>query len=191
MSSTIINIINEFQSESKKLYWDGSKFEPLLKMSSDKRGEFGERIINDKVQELTDLSVEWDGNKNVGRPDGDIWDILINNYRVEVKFAMRGSTQETWQHEKITEENCWDKVIFVDLDFSGIWFTIQDYGQIPYGDEKHEITGTKSTFHLGAWKFDLSPTKIKKLEEKGFSIYYDIQNPDDKKLSNFLNKHLG
>lgn len=192
MNTTVLNIINEYSKKSKKqTYWDGSQFEPMLKLSSDERGEIGEKIINDLVIKLTDLDVEWEQNQNVGRTDGDIWDILINNQRTEVKLAMRGSTKATWQHEKIVEEKCWDKIIFIDLDYNGIWFSIQNYGQIPYGDDKHEITGTKSTYHLGGWKFDLSPTKIKKLEEKGLSMYYDIQNPDDKKLSNFLNKHLG
>ena len=167
MSTTVINIINEYSKKSKKQsYWKGSKFESMMKLSSDERGEIGEKIINDLINELTDLPVVWEQNQNVGRIDGDIWDILINNKRTEVKLAMRGSTKPTWQHEKIVEEECWDKIIFIDLDYNGIWFSIQSYGQIPYGDNKHEITDTKSTYHLGGWKFDLSPTKINKLMKK-------------------------
>lgn len=191
MSSTVLNIINEYSKKSKKQsYWEGSQFESMLKLSSDERGEIGEKIINDLVGELTDLPVEWEQNQNVGRTDGDIWDILINNQRTEVKLAMRGSTNPTWQHEKIVEEKCWDKIIFIDLDYNGIWFSIQSYGQIPYGDNKHEITGTKSTYHLGGWKFDLSLTKINKLKASGYSIYYDLSNPNLEELANFFNKHL-
>lgn len=191
MLDTVLGIINEFVEKSKKQsYWEGSRFEPMLKLGSDERGEMGEKLINNLMIELTDLPVEWEQNQNIGRIDGDIWDILINNHRTEVKLAMRGSTKVTWQHEKIVEEECWDKIIFIDLDYNGIWFSIQNYGQIPYGDNLHKITGTKSTWHLGGWKFDLSPRKIDKLMQKGYSFYYDMDNPNKDGLSKFFNKHL-
>ena len=191
MSVIVKNIIKEKVSKSlKQDFWDGSEFEPLLKLGSDERGEIGEQIINDLVKDLTEYVVVWEGNKNTGRKDGSIWDILINSFRTEVKTAMRGSKTFTWQHEKIVEDKCWDKLIFVDIDYSGIWFTVQNYGQIPYGNNTHEITGTKSTYHLGAWKFDLSPTKIKKLEKMGNSLYYDIKNPNNNELKYFLEYHF-
>jgi hypothetical protein len=191
MSTIIKNIINEKVLKSlKQHFWSGSEFEPLLKLGSDERGEIGEQIVNDLVKDLTEFIVVWEGNKNTGRQDGSIWDILINGFRTEVKTAMRGSKNSTWQHEKIVEDMCWDKLIFVDIDYSGIWFTIQNYGQIPYGNNTHKVTGTKSTYHLGGWKFDLSTTKIKKLETMGYSLYYDIKNPNNHELITFFEKHF-
>jgi hypothetical protein len=191
MSSIVTNIIKEKTlKSSKEDYWNGSKFEPLLKLGSDERGEIGEQIVNELIKDLTEYIVIWEQNKNTGREDGSIWDILINSYKTEVKAAMRGSKNLTWQHEKIVEEQCWDKIIFVDFDYSGIWFTVQNYGQIPYGDNKNEITGTKSTWHLGGWKFDLSPTKIEKLTQKGYSMFYNIEDPNNEELKTFFEHHF-
>lgn len=184
------NIDTFISKSNKKNYWEGSTFERLLEIGPDERGEWGEKTVNDILIEYVNITTEWEGNQNTGREDNTVWDILINGYRTEVKTAMRGSTTTSWQHEKITEENCWEKLIFVDIDYNGIWFTVQNYGQIPYGESKHDITKTKSTYHLGGWKFDLSPTKIKKLKDKGYSFYHDINNPDLNSLSEFFNKHF-
>ena len=162
----------------------------MLKLSSDERGELGEKILFDVISKQTNLPVEWEGNKNTSRNDGSIWDININGYRVEVKTAMRGTSTAVWQHEKIVEENCWDKVIFFDFNHSSIWITVQDHSQMPFNNDRHKILNKKSTFHLGGWKFDLTESQIKKLENEGYSINIDINQPNNESISEFIIRHF-
>jgi len=191
MNSLINETINEYVSKSKKKdYWSGSLFEPLLKLGSDERGELGEKIVNNLFMELTNLNIIWEGNQNINRDDGSIWDILINDHRTEIKTAMRNTSSAVWQHEKIVEYNCWDKVLFFDIDYHGIWFTTQNYGQIPFNNELHRLLKKKSTYHLGAWKFDLSLKQLKTLRDNKFSIFYDIRNENTEELKNFLHYHF-
>ena len=187
---TIETLIEEYVAKSKKHFWDGSPFERLLKLGLDERGEWGENLIYTILSSMTDLDIIWEGSKNTYREDGSIWDILIYKWKTEIKTAMRGSTQDTWQHEKIVETHCWDKIIFIDLDYNGIWFTIQDYSQIPFGESKHEILGIKSTECKGGWKFDLSGYRISKLKESGYSFYLDMGNKDFNKLTEFFKFHF-
>jgi hypothetical protein len=187
---TIKNLISEYVSKSKKHYWDGSPFEPLLKLGLDERGEFGENLVNTLLKNETSLDVHWEGNKTIDREDGSIWDILISSYRTEVKTAMRGSEKDTWQHEKIVESPCWNKIIFVDLEYNGIWFTVQNHDDIPFGDSKHEILGVKSTPCKAGWKFDLSGYRISQLKNVGCSFFYDMDNVDNKGLKDFFEHHF-
>lgn len=191
MAEIITNLVNEFANRSKKKdYWSGSVFEPLLAIGSDERGELGEKIIYEIFSKYTKFKVSWDGNKNIARKDGSIWDILVNIFTNEVKTAMRGSTSATWQHEKIVEANCWDKIIFIDIDYSSIWFTVQNHSQIPFNDSKHEILGKKSTYHLGGWKFDLSLRQLKILEKEGYSFEYQMDGSNLDELIAFLIRHF-
>jgi hypothetical protein len=189
--SLVLNLVEEYSKKSKKKnYWKGSPFESLLELSSDERGKLGEDLMKRLCNEVLGYESLWEGDKNVGRKDGSIWDILIKQKRTEIKFAMRGSSTPMWQHEKIKEEPIWDKIIFIDIDYDGVWFTIQNYGDIPYGDEKHKITNTKSTQHLGDWKFDLSLVRISKLHKMGYSYRLDIKKPDYDQLKCFFDTHF-
>ena len=193
----ITNLISNYVSKSKKNFWDGSPFEPLLKVGLDERGEWGEELIYTILTNETSLDVHWEGNKNTDREDGSIWDILISSigvetksFRTEVKTAMRGSSKDTWQHEKIVESPCWDKIIFIDLDYNGIWFTVQNHNDIPFGNSKHKILDIVSTPCKGGWKFDLSGHRISKLQDIGCSYYYDMNTNDNEKLKEFFEFHF-
>ncbi len=186
----ITQLISEYISKSKKNFWHGSPFEPLLRLGLDERGEWGEKLIETIISCYTTMSVVWKGNKTTSREDGSIWDILISLKRTEIKTAMRGSDKDTWQHEKIVEEPCWEKIIFLDLDYNGIWFTVQNHDDIPFGNSKHKLLGVKSTPCKGGWKFDLSGSRISKLEKKGYSFYYDMNNGNNDKLKEFFEFHF-
>jgi hypothetical protein len=178
------------EKSKRKDYWSGSYFEKFLNLSSDEKGQYGEELIKNLFEQLTSIFVEWEGNTNVGRKDGSIWDILINNYKTEIKMAMLTFSSGIWQHEKLVEDCCWDKVIFVDVDYSGIWFTVQNHSQIPFHTSKHSILNKKSTWHLGGWKFDLTEQHLKKLEKHGMSFYLEMKNMDLNGLKVFFEKHF-
>ena len=189
--SLISNLIEQYTTDCKKKnYWLGSDFEKLLSLSSDARGKWGEELIFRLLTMYTCLKVEWEGDKNTNREDGSIWDIFINFFETEIKTAMKNSSSDMWQHEKIVQAEVWKKTIFVDIEYSGIWFTVQNYGDIPYGEERHKILNKKSTFHLDGWKFDLSKKHILKLQSSGCSFYYDVKNPDVEGFKSFFGYHF-
>lgn len=187
----IHNLIERYTKDCKKKnYWSGSDFEKLLNLSSDARGKWGEELLYQLITLYTCLKVEWEGDKNTSREDGSIWDIFINFFETEVKTAMKNSSSDVWQHEKIVEAPVWKKTIFVDIEYSGIWFTVQNYGDIPYGKDKHKILNKKSTFHLDGWKFDLSKNHISKLQSLGYSFFYDVKKPNNEGLKLFFETHF-
>jgi hypothetical protein len=135
------------------------------------------------------------------KQENGIWDILIKliptDKRLEVKTAFKDTSDDKWQHDNIYQEDYWDVIIFVDVDYDKIYFTIQDREDIPFDNDGHKILkgkgdngGKKSTRHLSAWKFDLNRTHLGILEKHGFTYELQISNPDYESLNNFLNKHI-
>lgn len=187
----IEDLLDSYVKNSKrKNYWAGSQFENLIELSSDEKGLYGEELIQKLFLKLTSKSIIWEKNSNVGRKDGSIWDIQIDNYRTEIKTAMLTPSSGIWQHEKLVQDDCWDKVIFVDIDYSGIWFTIQSHFEIPFHESKHKILNKKSTWHLGGWKFDLTKKHLEKLEKHNTSFFLDMRNKDFDGLKMFFEEHF-
>lgn len=176
-------------------YWSGSKFHPLIIQTSDARGVWGEEFIHILLK-MAEVDSDWNKDKNVNHNDGGIWDILVfEKIRLEVKTAFRDTQSPKWQHDNIYQEDYWDKIIFVDVDFDKVYITYQNRSDIPFGDDGHKILtgrgrngGKKSTRHLSAWKFDLNINQIKILERYGFTFTLDINNPDYDNLSKFIKK---
>lgn len=166
--------------------WVGSPFEFLQDLSSDEIGRWGENVAYSLINELTNYKVVWDKDKNIKNRDGSIYDIFVNLYRLETKTATKGTKSDKWQHENLYEENVWDKIIFIDVNLFGIYFTIMNHADIPFGDSKHLLLNKKSTRHLSGWKFDLTLNQIKKLENNGDTFYYDWNNPNEEGLKKFL-----
>ena len=184
------NLIEKYVTNSKKNFWDGSPFNRLLKLGIDERGKLGEELVCQLLRAYTILTCIWDGDKNTSRKDGTIWDIFIQIFESEIKTAMRGSSVATWQHEKIVQEQVWKKIVFVDFDYRGIWFTVQNYSDIPFEKQTHKILGKKSTKCKGGWKFDLTIKHILTLEKLGYSFYYDVNNPDLQGFKKFFELHF-
>lgn len=196
----IERLIEKYSYKNKrKEFWKGSKFEPLIEQTSDARGNWGEELIYTQFTSA-DIDCVWTKDTNVKQKNG-IWDILIKllpkDKRLEVKTAFKDTNDDKWQHDNIYEEDYWDMIIFVDVDYDKIYFTIQNKEDIPFDCDGHKILtgqgnngGKKSTRHLSAWKFDLNRKQLGILEEHGFTYKLDINNPDYESLNNFFDRHI-
>lgn len=188
-SKNLIEKVKIVTLENSSNIWVNSPFEFLrTTLTSDERGKWGENLAYELIKGLTDYEVIWDGDRNIKRKDGSIYDILVNDKRVEVKTATKGSKNDVWQHDNIYEENVWDIILFIDVNLYGIYFTIMNHSDIPFGTDKHKILNKQSTRHLSAWKFDLTINQIKTLEKHNISFYYDYNNPDEIEFKKFLTK---
>jgi hypothetical protein len=203
---TILEIIKERAEKSKpkpNVYniWENSPFEePIKGRTSDERGYYGEGLVNDCVSKLTNFECKWLRDSNTSQEDG-IYDILINGYRTEVKTASASLDKKTgkilykFQHENIYKENVWDKLVLVDIEPNGVYWTILNHSEMNF-EGRHPILKTSATKHLSAYKFDTAySTKSKngcnlnRGITAGITIYVP-NNADSSELSSFLIKHL-
>lgn len=184
--------------ENRKDIWEDSPFRQITLLSNDERGKWGEEFVANLIKNLTDLTVEWNGDNNTNQDDG-VYDIMVSNVsneiknRIEVKTASRGSgTDANWQHENVYASNKWDKLIFFDFDLFGFYLTIIDYKDMKF-DVRHPIFGRKPTLRNNQddkYKVDFGIQQQKRGLVSGHTFWYDISNPDEEGLKQHLIKHL-
>ncbi len=197
------NLLNELKTETlqnTQNLWEDSEFEYVVNdtPTPDARGRWGESFINKLIKEYTTFVSVWLKDSNTSHQNGSIYDILINNYRVEVKTATPGFDSKNnklkyhWQHENIYEKNVWDKLVLLDIEPYGFYITIINHGDMVFGDVKHNIFKKKSTDHLSGWKFDMSRKSLTRGIDGGLTIYISMKEVEtcSEKLSSFLNKHF-
>ena len=170
-------------------YWAGSTFEDVASLGADKRGQWGEDVLERVLTEIG-FDVSGTGNDNTGNSDGSVFDMLVNENRVEVKCSI---SPDNWQHENIYSENKWDKIVFVDVTYDNIYFTVLDYNEMVF-DTRHPILNRKPTLRQAredAYKFDFGTATLRKGLAGGITFDYDMSNPDEEGLSSFFNERLG
>lgn len=193
-----LTILKETISDSvlklrQRNYWKGSIFEEIVQLSNDERGKWGEETLFKFIKALTPYNVEWDEDKNISNNDGvyDIWIIFFDGkkVRIEVKTSGIGNGKTiSWQHENIYSSEKWDKLAFIDFDYSKIWITVLNYSDMSF-HSRHKVFGTKPTLRNDQsdkykWNFGLKQLRLGM--EYNYTFCYDTENPDDKKLSKFL-----
>lgn len=193
-------MINLIEETKKALYikrktniWTNSVFEFLTDgFTSDERGFWGENFFQNVIKNYTKFNVLWDKDNNTAPSDG-VYDMTINKYRTEIKTAMKGTSDDNWQHDSIKEKEDWDKLVFVDLHPNGnIFFTCINSCDMVYGNDKHNIFGRKSSKCKDGHKFDFSNASHQKGISYELTIKCNVNNKDDTiKLSKFLDKHFG
>lgn len=149
-----LTILKETISDSvlklrQRNYWKGSIFEEIVQLSNDERGKWGEETLFKFIKALTPYNVEWDEDKNISNNDGvyDIWIIFFDGkkVRIEVKTSGIGNGKTiSWQHENIYSSEKWDKLAFIDFDYSKIWITVLNYSDMSF-HSRHKVFGTKPT----------------------------------------------
>ncbi len=172
--------------------WKGSVFHKLLPLSSDERGRWGEDYFHRLMTEHTPYKVEWDGDSNTEPEDG-IYDMKIthiNSLRTELKTAMKGTKNNSWQHDVIKEEEFFDRLVFLDLRPEEIiQITVIKNTEMVYGT-RHPIFEKKSSPCKGGWKFDMSNATLRRGINAGLTYIHDLKNPNNTELSTFLSRHF-
>lgn len=191
LKKTIADATEKLRSRD---YWNGSIFEEVVELSNDERGKWGERTLFEWIRDLTDLNASWDEDKNIGNDDG-VYDISIQREaggkktRIEVKTASRGTGKKSnWQHENLYAENKWDKLVFVDFEYSKIWVTILNYSDVTF-DRRHPIFNTKPTLRNDQndkYKWDFRDKQMNLGVSNGHTFCYDVESLDEEKFSSFL-----
>ncbi len=203
MKSIVTNLIEDYKKSAS--YWSGSIFESVTHFSTDYKGKFGEELLYNIIKDNTDIPVEWDEDQNTNNDDGvyDLFWYLHNGkkkMRVEVKTSGRTVANGKpigWQHENVYfSDNKWDKLVFIDYDANDVvFFTIVDYNQVVkdntldlslFGKKGHQRKNEE-----GKAKVDFSMKSIKNGIDNNVTLKYDVNNPNNEELINFLNEKLG
>lgn len=188
----IKNLINKYKIQTEK-YYANSPFEDITFLTNDELGKWGEELSHNILQQAQISSI-WDGDSNTSQEDG-VYDIKANNYRIEVKTATRGhnkNTSDNWQHENIYYNKVWDKLLFVDIAYYSIYFTILDYDNF-FFERQHPVFNKKATLRTGQtdkWKFDFSRASIQKGVDAGLTFEYNSTTDNMTELSLFLQSHI-
>ncbi len=203
MKSIVTNLIEDYKKSAS--YWSGSIFESVTHFSTDYKGKFGEELLYNIIKDNTDIPVEWDEDQNTNNDDGvyDLFWYLHNGkkkMRVEVKTSGRTVANGKpigWQHENVYfSDNKWDKLVFIDYDANDVvFFTIVDYNQVVkdntldlslFGKKGHQRKNEE-----GKAKVDFSMKSIQNGIDSNVTLKYDVNNPNNEELINFLNEKLG
>ena len=202
MKTIVTNLIEDYKKSAS--YWSSSIFEPVTHFSTDYKGKFGEELLYNLIKDITDIPVEWDEDQNTNNNDG-VYDLFWHLHngkkrRVEVKTSGRTVSNGKpigWQHENVYfSDNKWDKLVFIDYDANDVvFFTIVDYNQVVkdntldlslFGKKGHQRKNEE-----GKAKVDFSMKSIQNGIDSNVTLKYDVNNPNNEELINFLNEKLG
>jgi hypothetical protein len=194
LGETVADAVKKLRNRK---YWKGSLFEEVVQLSNDERGKWGEKTFYDLIKFLTPYDVQWDEDQNINNIDGvyDIWINLPdgNKIRIEIKTASRGTgSKSSWQHENLYASEKWDKLVFIDFEYSTIWFTVLDYSEVVF-DARHKVFGTKPTLRNDQndkYKWDFRDKQVHLGVANGYTFCYDVDNPNDDEFSAFLKNRL-
>lgn len=111
---------------TKKTNWKPTDtYVKFRHLQIDQRGRIGEHLIEDIFKEFGS-QVKYKDNQT-----GD-YDIIINNYRMEIKTASLDGSNN-FQHEGIKDSDKWDAIIFVDVAPNNVYITIVDKSEFKFG----------------------------------------------------------
>lgn len=188
-SNPFANIVDESIKEATERcpnVWEYSPFKPLIELSNDGRGYWGENLLYKLlVFYFPGMPVVWDKNANTSNVDG-IYDMIINSKRAEVKTALEGTTTKTFQHENIYAEKLWDRLVLIDVIPTGIFFTVEtpDSMEKVFLNLQHPVWKKKGTLRKDQkdkWKFDHSHATLKRTLAHGSTCFTEYLNEEDAK----------
>ena len=199
---TVRSIIDETIQEAvdnASDLWKGSPFEPLIKLTNDERGRWGEKFLFRSINEVAKIESRWDGDSNTRPEGGGTYDILVNltkRLKNEVKTAFCCEKSANWQHENNYAKSVWDKLTFCDVDYSKVYITVLMPSNMTYlfQNKRDPLLGKKATLREAQedkWKFDYSRRTLANSIKAGYTFVYDYYNPDDMGVVSFLLKHFG
>lgn len=182
--------IDDAFNKRSSTYWIGSIFERLITLTADERGRWGEDLLHRWLHQAG-ITHTWDGDSNTSPSDG-IYDIKVNDFRVEVKTASRDGKAK-YQHDGLYSRPLWDKIAFVDVDYDHIYLTIMSYEDLSYCLVPERLThkelgkgATLRKSQTDKYKFDFSHTTIKNAVKHGHTLVIPVNAIDPQAIVSFL-----
>jgi len=174
---------NYFEQDKKDI-WKQSYYKNINLCKNDYVGRIGEQFIEETCK-LQNIPTIYNKKKETG--DG-IYDIIIYCKKVQIKTAKRGTSNNTFQHECLSNNSC-DYHIFVDVSPHYFYISV-----IPKFDlrEPCKIFGKKATLRKktnDVFKFDLTEKQLKKGISKNFTLKID-ENVSSIQIGNFIKSHF-
>jgi len=123
MNDLFIEMINkQKEKEETKDIWRDSKYKDLVKLQSNNVGIVGEMFIKN-ICDICKIKANIDGSKT-RQIGGGIGDGLILDNSIEIKTAVKGCSNDNFQHE--LGEKPWNSkfMIFIDVSPECIYLTI-------------------------------------------------------------------
>lgn len=190
--------IDDAFNKRSATYWEGSVFEPLMILTNDERGRWGEDTLH-RWLTIAGISNTWDGDSNINPSDG-IYDIKVDGYRVEVKPTYRTEIKTStlnsgdgWQHDGIYSRPLWDKLVFFDVDYDHIYLTVMSYEDFAYclvpEALRHKELGKGAHLYKNQterYKFDFSATTLKNAIKHGHTEVIPVNEIDPEAITSFL-----
>ncbi len=154
LDEVLNSIINDALAtrSSKGSDWANSKWGKIRDLGPDEKGSIGEELCAEALRQ-SGFKVEYDPNKTSDDKD---YDMLVEGKRVEVKFATRGATQKTFQHENLDKTRHWDILVIIDISPNKIYAKCTTKDDLPWKDSMHRRKD--STFY----KYTLSVSQHEK-----------------------------
>jgi hypothetical protein len=182
--NTMVNIINNLYNEQEnKNFWNNSLYKLSNLLKNDYSGNIGEIFL---AEFCKSMSINHIYNKNIIAKDG-VYDIIINNKKVEIKTARIGLTK-TFQHENLRNDGS-DYHIMIDITPKYFYITILEKFDLR---TKNNILNKKAHLRKGSdniYKLDFSQKELEKFIIKNITIKCDSYM-ENETLENFINKSI-
>ena len=131
-------------SELNKTKWAGSKYEVIKNLSTTHKGDFGEDLITDLLNEISVKS------KRINKGKGT-FDVLAGSIKLEIKTATE-DTNGNFQFNGIKKDVDYDFVVCLGVSPDELWFSIfskEDCqalttSMVKDGSETFKLTASKS-----------------------------------------------
>lgn len=159
--------IQDMQRNDRRIpSWENSRFEPIRDLQIDSRGYVGEVFVQNCLNQIGYRTQRDEKTSLVEKG----YDILVEgHFKIEVKLATRGSSNQTFQHENLKQERDYDAIILVDVAPNKIYMTCGRKTDLPFRVQNNKFTLRKKKMHLrskGEFKWDLTIQDVQKRELK-------------------------
>ncbi len=108
------------------------------------------------------------------------YDILVDgHFKVEVKLATRGRTNQTFQHENLKQERDYDAIVLIDVAPTKVYMTCGRKTDLPFRVKNNKFTVNKKKMHLrpkGEFMWDLTVQDVQNKELKTLDDFDRIFN---------------
>lgn len=146
--------------------WKRSFYSVINTLKANNSGIVGENFFMTLCEQIN-LDIDYNGTKNKNAFDG-MYDMKINQYRVEVKTARIGQSK-SFQHESLRNSGC-DFYVFISILPNHSYITIlpkfdMNFRNLIIGVKAHLRKGTSDVF-----KFTFSEKHLMKAIDKKHSI---------------------